>query len=138
MRLGWRDEGRSPMARPFRFGVMTNGGTNTREVVELAKKVEDLGYEGIYYNDHSAGPGPAMEAANHAPQELAAIPIAVLAATATRTLTIGFRVICIDYHQPVVLAKEMATLDQLSNGRLDIGLGAGWIASEYDAMNVRL
>jgi probable F420-dependent oxidoreductase len=126
------------MAGPFRFGVMTNGGTNTRGVVELAKKVEDLGYEGVYYNDHYVGPGAAMEAANHAPQELAAIPIAALAATATSTLTVGFRVICIDYHHPVVLAKEMATLDQLSNGRLDIGLGAGWIAAEYDAMNIRL
>jgi probable F420-dependent oxidoreductase len=126
------------MARPFRFGVMTNGGTTTGEVVDLAKKVEDLGYDAIYYNDHYAGPGPAMESANHAPQELAAIPIAVLAATATRTLIVGFRVICIDYHQPIVLAKELATLDQLSNGRLEIGLGAGWIASEYEAMNVRL
>ncbi|MBV9660939.1 MAG: LLM class flavin-dependent oxidoreductase, partial [Acidimicrobiales bacterium] len=80
---------------------MTNGGTTTSGVVDLAKKVEDLGYGAIYYNDHYVGPGQAMQAANHGPQELAAIPIATLAATATTNLVIGFRVVCIDYHHPV-------------------------------------
>jgi probable F420-dependent oxidoreductase len=59
-----------------------------------------------------------------------------MAAEATSTLRVGCRVLCIDYHQPVVLAKELATLDLLSGGRLEIGLGAGWLSREYDAMGI--
>lgn len=79
-----------------------------------------------------------MSAANHPPQDLAAIPMAVMAASATTTLGIGFRVLCVDYHNPVVLARELATIDDLAPGRLDIGLGAGWITAEYEAMGVSL
>ena len=126
------------MSHPFKFGVMTNGGQNVADAIALAKRVESLGYEGIYYNDHYAGPGPAMTSANHAPQQLAAIPLAAAVAMATDDLIIGFRVLCIDYHNPVVLAKELATLGEISGGRVDVGLGAGWITAEYEAMNVPL
>jgi probable F420-dependent oxidoreductase len=59
------------------------------------------------------------------------------AAEATTTIKVGCRVLCVDYHQPAVLAKEAATLDLLSDGRLELGLGAGWIRGEYEAMGVR-
>jgi probable F420-dependent oxidoreductase len=124
-------------ARPFRFGVMVREGSDPDGVKQLARQVESLGYYSFLYNDHYLGPGPAMEAASHPPQDVAAIPAAVLAADATTTLRVGFRVLCIDYHNPVVLAKSMATLDRFSGGRLEIGLGAGWLEPEYDAMNVR-
>ncbi len=51
-------------------------------------------------------------------------------------LRVGCRVFCIDYHVPAVLAKEVATLDLLSDGRLEIGIGAGWSALEYEAMGL--
>jgi probable F420-dependent oxidoreductase len=124
------------MKRPFQFSVMSNGGGSKREVVDTAKEVEDLGYASLLYNDHYAGPGPAMEAAAHPPQQLAVFPVASLAAAVTTTLRIGFRVLCVDYHHPVVLAKQLATLDQLTDGRVEIGLGAGWIGSEYEAMGI--
>jgi probable F420-dependent oxidoreductase len=59
-----------------------------------------------------------------------------MAAEATDGLRVGCRVFCVDYHVPAVLAKEAATLDLLSEGRLELGLGAGWVEAEYDAMGV--
>jgi hypothetical protein len=61
-----------------------------------------------------------------------------MAAAVTNTLRIGARVFCIDYHHPVVLAKSAATLDLLSDGRLELGLGAGWVNSEYAAMGLHM
>jgi len=54
----------------------------------------------------------------------------------TDTIRVGCRVFCIDFHVPAVLAKEVATLELLSNGRLEVGLGAGWVGDEYAAMGV--
>jgi len=59
-----------------------------------------------------------------------------VAAEATETINIGSRVFCCDYRQPVMFAKELATLDFFCGGRLEIGLGAGWLAGEYDAIGV--
>jgi probable F420-dependent oxidoreductase len=58
------------------------------------------------------------------------------AAAVSETLRIGCRVFCVDYHVPAVLAKETATLDLLSDGRLELGIGAGWSEGEYGAMGV--
>ena len=58
------------------------------------------------------------------------------AAAVSQTLRIGCRVFCIDYHAPAVLAKEAATLDLLSDGRLEMGIGAGWSDVEYTAMGL--
>ena len=58
------------------------------------------------------------------------------AAAVTETLRVGCRVFCIDYHEPAVLAKEAATLDLLSDGRLEFGIGAGWSEHEYAAMGI--
>lgn len=69
-------------------------------------------------------------------QGLAAIPALASAAAVTDTLRIGSRVLCVDYHVPAVLAKSAATLDLLSDGRFELGLGAGWLRAEYRAMGV--
>ena len=58
------------------------------------------------------------------------------AAAVTTDLRVGCRVFNVDLHHPVVLAKEMATLDLLSDGRLEVGLGAGWVAAEYEGLGV--
>jgi len=122
----------------FRFGLRSGGPPRAPAIAELARRAEGSGYDALYFTDHYLGPGTAMSAANHPPQDLAALPMAVVAAIATTSLHVGFRVLCVDYHNPVVLARELATLEDLAPGRLEIGLGAGWIASEYDAMGVRL
>lgn len=121
----------------FRFGVQTFSASSGKEWRERAKRVEALGYSTLHLADHFLGPGPALEATNHPLQELAAVPAMAVAAEATTTLRVGCRVFCIDYRHPVMLAKEAATLDFFSEGRLEIGLGAGWLQGEYEAAGMR-
>ncbi len=122
--------------KPFRFAVQTFSATSAKEWRERAQRVEALGYSALHLADHIIGPGPAIEASHHPIQELAAVPAMAVAAEVTSSLRIGCRVFCIDYRHPAVLAKEVATLDLLSEGRLEIGLGAGWLRAEYDAIGI--
>ncbi|MEL6981862.1 MAG: TIGR03621 family F420-dependent LLM class oxidoreductase, partial [Actinomycetota bacterium] len=121
---------------PFRFGVQAFAADSGTEWTELARTAEDLGYSCLSVADHYFGPGQALTEANHPVQNLAAIPAMAAAAAVTDRILIGSRVLCVDYHQPVVLAKSLATIDVLSGGRLEAGLGAGWITSEYQAMGI--
>jgi probable F420-dependent oxidoreductase len=122
---------------PFRFGVQATNATSRAEWVALARKVEDLGYSTLFLADHYLGPGPAQRAAHTPRQDLAPIAAMATAAAVTTTLRVGCRVFCVDYHVPAVLAKETATLDVLSDGRLEVGIGAGWSDGEYGAIGVR-
>jgi len=85
---------------------------------DQAKKAEDLGYSTLLMPDHFG-------------DQLAPVPALVAAADATSSLRVGTLVFDNDYRHPVVLAKEAATLDLLSGGRLELGLGAGWMRSDY-------
>ena len=123
-------------ARPFRFAVQSFSAASALEWRERARRIEDLGYSALHLADHVLGPGEAMDGTNHPIQELAAVTAMAMAAEATSTLRIGCRVFCIDYRHPAVLAKEAATLDLLSDGRLELGLGAGWLRAEYDALGI--
>lgn len=124
------------MPHPFRFAVQSFSADSAAEWREGAKKAEALGYSALHLADHIIGPGPALEATAHPLQTLAAVPAMAVAAEATSTLRIGCRVFCIDYRPPAVLAKEAATLDLLSEGRLELGLGAGWLRGEYEAVGI--
>ena len=107
------------MSRPFRFGVQCNTASSRQEWVELAHKIEDLGYS-------------TMTIPDHFDEQLAPTVALMAAADATNDLRLGALVWCNDYRHPVVFAKEMATLDLLSDGRLELGIGAGWMRSDYD------
>jgi probable F420-dependent oxidoreductase len=124
------------MTKPFRFGLQSLNADSGQQWADRARKAEDLGYSAFHLADHLLGRGPAVEAANHPVQNLAAIPAMAYAAAVTNTIKIGCRVFCIDYHLPVVLIKSAMTIDLLSNGRLEFGLGAGWIKSEYAAVGI--
>jgi len=123
--------------RPFRFAVQSFSADSGAAWREKARQVEDLGYACLHLADHIIGPGPALERSMHPLQELAAIPAMAVAAEATETLRVGCRVFCQDYRHPVMLAKEAATLDFFSEGRLELGLGAGWLEPEYSALGMR-
>lgn len=109
--------------RPFRFGVQVNGTGSRREWVELARKIEDSGYSTMTMPDHFG-------------DQLAPVPALQSAADATTTLRLGALVYDNDYKHPVVLAKELATMDVLSDGRVEVGLGAGWMISDYDQSGI--
>ena len=90
---------------------------------EKARLVETLGYKTLYLPDHFG-------------DQLSPIAALMSAADATTTLRVGSLVFDNDYRHPVVLAKEAATLDLLSEGRLDFGLGAGWQVSDYEQTGI--
>lgn len=112
------------MHRPFRFGVLCEE-MGTREAwLEKARRVEQLGYATLLLRDHFVA-GPFGD-------QFAPLSALTAAAMVTSTLRIGSMVIDNDYRHPVLLGKEVATLDVLSGGRFEFGLGAGWMNSEYE------
>jgi probable F420-dependent oxidoreductase len=126
-----------PMDRPpFRFAVQATNAADGAEWRHTVGKVEDLGYSTLFLAEHYLGPGPAQKIARTPRQDLAPIAAMAAAAAVSETLRVGCRVFCIDYHVPAVLAKEAATLDLLSDGRLEMGIGAGWSETEYNAMGL--
>ena len=126
------------MSKPFRFGVQSFNAESAKDWTEQARKAEALGFSALHLADHLLGAGPAFEKANHPPQNLAAIPAMAHAAAVTKDLKIGCRVFCVDYHMPIVFVKEAMTLDLLSDGRLELGLGAGWVKDEYEAIDLQM
>jgi probable F420-dependent oxidoreductase len=108
--------------RKFRFGVQTGGATSAREWREKARKIEALGYSTLFMPDHFID-------TPFAPM----VGIAI-AAEATERLRIGTLVLGNDYKHPAVVAKEFATLDVLSDGRVEAGIGAGWMRVDYEAL----
>lgn len=124
--------------QPFRFAVQATQATSAKAWRDVARSAQDLGYATLFLADHYLGPGPAQQEARWPPQELAPVTAMAAAAAWTETLRVGCRVFCVDYHVPAVLAKEAATLDLLSDGRLELGLGAGWSEPEYRALGLPL
>ncbi|MHC5257749.1 TIGR03621 family F420-dependent LLM class oxidoreductase [Streptomyces sp. UC4497] len=122
--------------QPFRFAVQATKATSAKEWRETARSVQDLGYSTLFLADHYLGPGPAQQEARWPAQHLAPVAALATAAAVTDTLRVGCRVFCVDYHVPGVLAKEAATIDLLSDGRLEFGIGAGWSEPEYRAMGL--
>jgi probable F420-dependent oxidoreductase len=112
--------------RPFRFGVMLSERfapdsplpRNRAGWAEKARQIEALGYSTLFLTDHFS-------------TAFAPLVALMAAADATSHLRIGTLVLASDYRNPLVLAKEASTLDLLSDGRLELGLGAGWMAADY-------
>jgi probable F420-dependent oxidoreductase len=98
--------------KAFRFGVVTGGHLSRSAWITLAQRVEELGYSTLLVPDVLGTP-------------LATITALAVAATATTKLRVGSYVFVNDYRNPALLAREIATLDQLSDGRVELGLGAG-------------
>jgi probable F420-dependent oxidoreductase len=109
--------------RRFRFGVQFATTTSADAWRASARRAEELGYSTLFVPDHFGdlvGPVPALMAA----------------ADATTTLRVGTLVFDNDYYHPVVLARDVATLDLLSGGRVELGLGAGWLATDYEQSGI--
>lgn len=111
--------------RPFRFGAVVRLAGSKEEWADKARRLEDSGFDVLLVPDHFVGPRFAPVAAMMA------------AADATTRLRVGTMVFSNDYRHPVVLAKEAATIDVLSGGRLELGIGTGWMRKEYDATGIQ-
>jgi probable F420-dependent oxidoreductase len=118
--------------KPFRFAVQASNAASGAAWKDMARKVESQGYSTLFVPDHY------VDAASNGGTGIAAIPAMAVAAAVTSTMNVGARVFCVDYYNPSVLAKNIGTLDLLSDGRVEMGLGAGWVASEYEAMGLTM
>src|SRR3989440_8397116 len=111
--------------RRFRFAVDFQRPFPDRSWPDSAREVESLGYTTMFVPDHfDEGIGPFTAMAT--------------AAAATTTLNVGALVLDCDFRHPAVAARELASIDLLSEGRLEIGLGAGWKRLDYDHSGIAM
>jgi probable F420-dependent oxidoreductase len=111
--------------RSFRFGVVTTSGTpeSVKGWTAYARKVESLGFS-------------VLNVADHYVNTTVCTPRLAAAAAVTSTLRVGSYVFNNDFRHPVLLAREAAELDVLSGGRMELGIGAGWVKDEYDQVGL--
>ena len=112
-----------PPARPFRFGATGSQAASATEWRHLAQRAEALGYSTLFLPDHFN-------------DQLAPLPALAIAAEATQRLRVGTLVLCNDFKHPAMVAKELATLDLLSDGRVEWGMGAGWFPFDYESTGI--
>src|SRR5499427_6942434 len=105
--------------KTYRFGVNVGPSRSRAEWAQKARKLEDLGYSTLTAPDHLSG-------------FFAPMPALISAAEATKNLRVGTNVLNNDFRHPVLVAREAATVDLLTEGRFELGLGAGHMQSEYD------
>src|SRR6185437_2138082 len=108
---------------PFRFLATADEYPGFAELTALARRAEAVGCSAFVLPDHLFG-------------QYAAIPLLSMVAAATERLRVGTFVLNVCLRHPAVLAQDLATLDALSGGRLEIGLGAGWNKPEHDAIGI--
>ena len=106
------------MTKPFRFGAKGVKAGSAKEWTDMVRQAEDLGYVSFQMDDHFGN-------------QLAPVPAIMAAASATSSIKVGPLVAGVDFRNPVVFAKEAATIDLLSEGRFMMALGAGWLKDDY-------
>jgi probable F420-dependent oxidoreductase len=109
--------------RPFRFLADARDVPDARALGEAARRAEGMGYSVLVIPDHLI-------------DQLSPVPAMTAIAAATETLRVGSFVLNNDLRHPAVLAQDLASVDVLSHGRLEIGIGAGWNRPEYDAAGI--
>jgi probable F420-dependent oxidoreductase len=109
--------------RPFRFLATVDDYPDFAQLTSLARRAEAIGCSAFVLPDHLIG-------------QYAPMPVLAMVAAATERLRVGTFVLNACLRHPAVLAQDLATLDGLSGGRLEIGLGAGWNKPEHDAIGI--
>jgi probable F420-dependent oxidoreductase len=134
------------MGPHMKFGISTNMTWHGASVTEAASLAEQLGFESFWMGEHIVIPAevasPKLHVVSAIPPEYRhmADPIVWLtaAAVATRTIRLGFNICLVPQREPIVLAKQLASLDHISNGRILFGAGAGWIEEEAQVFGFAL
>lgn len=107
------------MTAGFRFGVGLHSASSLGEVSDAARRAEDQGFDVLHVPDHLGAPAP--------------FPVLTAAAAATTTLHVGTFVLNAGFYRPALLARDVAALRDLSAGRFELGLGAGYVRAEFEA-----
>ncbi|MGV9673884.1 TIGR03621 family F420-dependent LLM class oxidoreductase [Nocardia sp. NPDC003482] len=110
------------MSDGFRFGVNMVASESRAEWIGKCRKAEALGYDVVGVADHLGLPAP--------------VPAMLLAAEATERVRLNTFVLNAPFYNPVLLARDVATVDQLSDGRVELGLGAGYVRAEFEAAGI--
>lgn len=110
------------MAQDFRFGVALGATTSRAAWVERCRRAEELGFDVIGVPDHLG--------------MLAPFPAMMLAAEATERVRLNTFVLNAPFYSPALLAREAATVDLLTDGRVELGLGAGYAAAEFERAGI--
>ncbi|MER6307870.1 LLM class F420-dependent oxidoreductase [Streptomyces sp. NPDC001657] len=111
-----------PLHRPFRFGVNMFASESRNEWIAKCRRAEELGFDVVGVADHLGFPAP--------------FPAIVLAAEVTERVRLSTFVLNTPFYNPVLLARDVASTDQFVDGRLELGLGAGYVKSEFDAAEI--
>lgn len=110
---------------PFRFGIQLRNAASGRAWRDMARKAEDLGYSTLFLPDHFEESWSPT------------VPLTV-AAEATTSLKVGALVYDNDYRHPITLARDVAAMDLFSEGRIELGIGAGWMTTDYEQSGIVL
>ncbi|CDP88586.1 MULTISPECIES: LLM class F420-dependent oxidoreductase [Mycolicibacterium] len=107
------------MPNDFRFGVSLRATGSQSQIADVARRAEDLGFDVLNVPDHLGAAAP--------------FPTLTAVAAATSTLRVGTFVLNAGFYKPALLARDASALWDLSEGRFDLGLGAGYVREEFDA-----
>ena len=107
------------MAKDFRFGIGLRDAKSQSSIQEFARRVEGFGFDVLHVPDHLGMAAP--------------FPTLTMAASATSTLRLGTFVLNAGFYKPALLARDVAALRDLSGGRFELGLGAGYVQEEFEA-----
>jgi probable F420-dependent oxidoreductase len=120
------------MRRPVGLAIPNMGSDSPDTIRELPRIAEDLGYDSVWVTDHLVGLRATDELyGSHWMEALTAL---TWAAASTTSIRVGTGVLVVPYRHPVLTAKMLGTVDVLSGGRLDVGIGSGWSKTEYRAL----
>ncbi len=120
------------------FGVGSGALADAEGVAEVARAAEELGYESVWVGEHPVLIDPHAAPSPLPPRSELLDPVAVLAYAAAQTTTVklGTGIVILPLRNPVILAKQLASVDVLSKGRLLVGVGVGYVPGEYEAIGV--
>jgi probable F420-dependent oxidoreductase len=107
------------MARDFRFGFGLHAAHRQSSVQDWARRAEDMGYDVLHVPDHLGAPAP--------------FPTLMTAAAATKTLRVGTFVLNAGFYKAALLARDVEAMRDLTDGRLELGLGTGYVKAEFEA-----
>ncbi len=130
----------------FGLAFASSVGTDAESALEICRRAEELGFESVWGGEHVIrpthieSPYPYSEDGSMPGEPETPIPDPLIwlayVASVAPTLRLGTCILILPQRNPVVLAKEVATLDHLSGGRVELGIGVGWLKEEFDVIGV--